>query len=126
MCAAAGVVSLLVATNRIEVEKYAPAWIIYLVAAIFLIFSFWLVMVAFGREQPWVGPLLLVLFLILANWVAFGPGPRHGRTTLSLPLISLSGDSKGIGARIVPAIGAIILDGIVLYGIYRAVRARTR
>jgi len=65
-----------------------------------------------------------LIFTILLNWIAFGPGEREFSGGVSIPFFSISfGRADEIMGRIIFAIPALILDVIVVVSIVAVVKS---
>lgn len=107
------------------VEKYVPDWVLWVAASAAFFFGLLLLASAIPLAQRLrypLGLMVLAAFLIIANWVAFGPGERKGTSSFSLPGIGGSRKAGDVELRIVSGIGAIILDVIIAGAIIRDIR----
>jgi len=56
-----------------------------------------------------LGLAIIGLMSAISGWIAFGPGPRHFTSTLTLPFLPLRWQSDGLWGRIAFGIGAVLL-----------------
>jgi len=80
----------------------------------------------FSVLRTLTGLLLVLIFLTLGNWVAFGPGERDISTTFATPLFGGTASSGKFLGRAAFGAGAIVLDLILLYGLVVSVWRRSR
>ncbi len=72
---------------------------------------------------------LLIIFTVLGNWVAFGPGSRPVQIFLGLPLGVLSTQAGELVGRFGFGVGAITLNILlagVVYSLFNNIRKRNR
>ncbi len=127
------ITALLFASLRAESE--APRWIIILFLMMFFNAGLTLLLLdsLFNeiREEPWfayfqAGVLLSIplLFAILLNWVAFGPGEREFSGGVAIPFFAVSfGRANVILGRIVFGIPALLTDAFVGLVIAAAIKS---
>lgn len=65
---------------------------------------------------------LLIIFMVLGNWVAFGPGTRPVQAILGLPVADISYQTSEWVGRFGFGIGAIFLDLMLVVIILSAIR----
>ena len=117
--------SLLWLSSGIDADE-APRGVVALVGAVFLgaAVALWPATRRLPRWMSAVATLVIVGGLcVLANWVAFGPGLRActGAFTGWLPFAWASSDME---CRIAFGFGALLLNGVVLYGACHALAKR--
>lgn len=125
LCFALSAVVVLGIYGVLGVEKHVPDWILRVIAAAAFLFGLLLVLSAFPLAKQLrfaLGFAVLASFLIVANWVAFGPGERRGARSFSLPGFGGTLKTGNLEARIVSGIAAILLDLIVAGAIIRDIR----
>jgi hypothetical protein len=119
--------------------RNGPRWVIILSGLAFLLAGVLTVLVELQRYEAatgavslvgilrtLIGLLLVLIFLTLGNWVAFGPGDRDIQATLSTPLFGAASGSSSFLGRAAFGIGAVILDLFLLYGLVMSVWRRAR
>lgn len=134
----AGVYIMLVAVNVIHADESsfnAPRWIVGLAGLVFLSGGAAVSMqdAHFDplRKRWWfraivnlAGPVIILLFAIITNWIAFGPGERSFGGGISLPFISIfKGDVNELSGRVVFGASAICLNTLVVVLFGRGLRA---
>lgn len=72
------------------------------------------------------GLLLILIFITLGNWVAFGPGDRDIQRALANPLFAPSSQAGSTLGRVAFGASAVALDLIMLYGLVATLLRRTR
>jgi O-antigen/teichoic acid export membrane protein len=72
------------------------------------------------------GLLLVLIFITLGNWVAFGPGDRDIQQALTEPLFAPSPENGNAIGRAAFGVSAVALDLILLYGLVAMLLRRTR
>lgn len=70
--------------------------------------------------------LLLIIFVVLGNWVAFGPGTRPIQMELELPFMDVSRQTSEWVGRFGFGVGALTLDGVLVAMIVALVRKHQR
>ncbi len=60
----------------------------------------------------WLPAVVISLFAVVANWVAFGPGERQFSGGIDIPLGLFSVETSETTGRIVFGIGAVLLEVI--------------
>lgn len=83
------------------------------------------------RDEWWfraivnlAGPVIILLFAIIANWIAFTPGERSFSGGISIPFITISGGGANqLTGRAVFGISAICLNVLVIVLLGRGLRA---
>jgi len=137
-----GCLIVLLAVEAVPLEdsiSRGPRWVIILSGLAFLLAGALTVLIELrrlGTTSPLVslvgilrtltGLLLVLIFLTLGNWVAFGPGDRDIQTSLSTPLFGESASSGKFLGRAAFGAGAVILDLALLYGLVMSVWRRAR
>jgi hypothetical protein len=66
--------------------------------------------------------LIFASLAAIANWIAFGPGPRECTTSIVGLYFESDSIASAIGCRAAFGIGAVLLDGVILYMAARALR----
>jgi hypothetical protein len=130
-CLAGGLAVVAAATGVLPTQPgtlEAPRWVVGCAGVIFISGSLVPLNAAFGLPG-WVNRLVALTvgvgLALVFNWIAFVPGERHFSSTFSVPGVSVSGDSGAIAGRIVFGIGALLIDAIVLYGVWHQLRGRS-
>jgi hypothetical protein len=72
------------------------------------------------------GLLLVLIFVTLGNWVAFGPGDRDIQGMLTNPLFTPAPETSNSLGRAAFGASAVALDLIMLYGLVAMLLRRTR
>jgi hypothetical protein len=122
-------------------EKFeAPRWVVGACGGAFLVFGGWTAAV-YGRgydpsrspetlPSPWIQLAVLVpgllVFAAPFHWIAFGPGPRHFSTSVSIPFLSTRTGSGETVGRILFGVGAVLIDAIIIVSVIRLVREGRR
>lgn len=112
----------LIGFGVVDVHYDAPGWVVDLIGVAVLAAALHL----FVSELPaeWLvtravrmtaGPLILIVFIVVAHWIAFGPGPRGSNARASLAGLSLPSQSDWVRAGF--GFGAIVIDLIVVRGL---------
>jgi hypothetical protein len=130
-----GLFIALVAADVIRVDEAgfnAPRWVMLAGGMIFFLAGV-IVLATGGVQDPSTeeidavrifrgtfGFLIVLLFAVIAHWVAFGPGDRLFSGSLAIPFVS---DLLG---RIAFGCGAVLLDMILLVMVFRAGRSLFR
>ncbi len=77
------------------------------------------------RERKWFAYFqvmamlsIFLIFPLLFNWVAFGPGEREFSMSISIPFLSFDGLANKILGRAFFAIPALLMDAVIGYLIY--------
>jgi hypothetical protein len=65
---------------------------------------------------------LLIIFVVIGNWVAFGPGTRPAQTVLGLPFVDVSTQTSEWVGRFGFGIGAVTLDIILIMAMLSVLR----
>ena len=79
--------------------------------------SWWSFALGFGI----VGSLAAV-----ANWIAFGPGPRRFQGGIAIPFVAVSGPSSEWSGRALFGVGAVLTDLFLLWIVVRGLRDLAR
>jgi len=77
----------------------------------------------------WTYNILLLMFMVIFvtpfHWVAFGPGVRTFNSSTSVGAVAISqGGSGDIGGRLAFGLGAILVDILILYVIFRIIQGK--
>ena len=142
LAALTGCLTVLLAVGAIPLNNSllrGPSWVIILSGLAFLLAGALTVLIELrhhdslpasasmvGILRTLTGLLLVLIFLTLGNWVAFGPGDRDIQTTLSIPLFGPSAASGKFLGRAAFGAGAVILDLVLLYGLVMGIWRRAR
>jgi len=99
-----------------------------LVAGVFLSAGCGLLFFGIGRNRSAarLGGLALLAFLVTFNWMAFGPGERNFRRTISSSFSQASSTVGETEGRAVFGIVAGALDILIIYGFVKARRRDAR
>lgn len=93
-----------------------PPWLGFVAGGLFFLAG---VSILIGRVASLASSALTVLmlagFAAIGNWIAFGAGERHCSGGLSLGVFWGEGDLPGLGCRIPFGLGALVLDGMLVY-----------
>lgn len=76
------------------------------------------------RLHGGLGFVIILLFALIANWIAFGPGERTGEVTFSLPLVGFSTERGDWLLRAPFACSAVFMDLLVMMLVVRKLRGR--
>ena len=142
--ASLGLYIVLLATDVLPIAEEgfaAPRWVAVLAGVTFILGG-GLVALARGNMRKngrqaggwaWIAGLrttltmlLLIVFAAIGNWVAFGSGERVIAVSHSLPFFEISARIGSAIGRLGFAVGALILDGILLLGIIDLVKRARR
>lgn len=82
------------------------------------------------REASWFAWIqgmalysILLIFALLFNWVAFGPGEREFSVSISIPFLSVGFDrASEILGRIIFGLPALIMDFIIVGAFYQMLK----
>jgi hypothetical protein len=122
-------------------EKFhAPRWVVGAAGGSFLFFGSWIAVVYATGYDPGRGdetlppPLVqlafflpgLTLFALPFHWIAFGPGERSFSGSLSLPFVAISHRSGETSGRAMFAIGAVLIDLIIVATCVKLIRRAAR
>ncbi len=72
------------------------------------------------------GLLLVLIFITLGNWLAFGPGERNLQGVFSDPLFAPAAENGNTFGRAAFGVSAVALDLALLYGLVAMLLKRTR
>ena len=61
----------------------------------------------------------------VANWIAFGPGPRRFQGGISIPFVAVSGPTSEWVGRAIFGVGAVLTDLFLLWIVVRGLRDLT-
>lgn len=119
---AAGVFQLGLGFGWIESRPenvFAPLWIVALCGAIFAFAGLAIALDLSGEPGPSSWPrraaahgvfiAILLMFAVVAGWLAFGDGPRHATTESGMLGVSRSGEASEDEARLWGGASAIVL-----------------
>jgi hypothetical protein len=130
VCIAGGLMPVLASFDVGPLDRSAingPPWLGFLAGAVFMAGGIALMLGGRMRNSAFsygLFALIIGSFACIANWIAFGPGPRECAIALAGLLVS-SGWANGIACRGGFGIGALLLDGFILSMIARALRTIT-
>jgi hypothetical protein len=116
-----------------ESFEAAPRWLAF--SAVLMFFNCGIVVgfmdTGFNeyRETWWLSHLhglaglsIPLLFVMVLNWVAFGPGVREFSGGISIPFLSINFDrANEIIGRIFFGIPALLMDGVLLLVLYQQI-----
>ena len=127
LCIAGGAIPVLASLDLGPLDADAidgPRWLGFLAGAVFVAAGIAL-MVGKRLQDSVLGAALFALiigsFACIGSWVAFGPGPRECSIAIAGLLLEADWASES-ACRAGFGIGAILLDGIVLWMIARSLR----
>jgi len=124
---AAGVLPLLAAFDvgplrRADIN--GPPWLAAVAGGVFIIAGAAIVADRAGREHPLAGLLFASIvagFAAIANWIAFGAGPRECTRTITTFFGGGSGPAGDVECRIAFGVGALMLNGMLVFLLVRGV-----
>jgi hypothetical protein len=123
-----GAVIVAVGLGRVPVDPesvHAPGWVIVVAGLVLLAAGLFILQQALRIE--WLkhvpGIVLFVSLLSIGHWVAFGPGERRFRGSISVFGIEAPLSSELMG-RATFGFGAILVDALLIAGLIRAMRNR--
>jgi hypothetical protein len=126
-CIASGLMPVLASFDIGPLDRGAingPPWLGFLAGGVFIAGGIALILGERWRNSALsyaLFALVIGAFAAIANWVAFGPGPRACAIAFAGLLIE-SGPANEMACRAGFGIGAVLLDGFVLWMIARAMR----
>jgi hypothetical protein len=129
LCIAGGLMPVLASFDLGPLDRSAingPPWLGFLAGAIFITGGGALMV---GERQrhgllSWsLTALVIGAFAAIANWIAFGPGPRECAIAVAGLLFASGSSASGIACRAGFGVGAVLLDGFVLWMIAASLRA---
>jgi hypothetical protein len=119
--AAAGLFPILAAFDVGPFESKSingPPWIGVAAGAVFLTGAVFLFFHDAATRYPWLGSafafLIVAAFATLANWIAFGSGPRECSGTFSFAILSGARWVPELECRAAFGLGAMMCDGMLL------------
>lgn len=122
----AGTVLLLAALSVLQDGDAAPRWVLAVCAAVFLLASALALSAGpgglRGRAVDVVGCVIVLLFAVLANWTAFGPGDRSGSFGIALPVLATGSPASQTTIRIAFAVSALVLDALSIAIVVKVLR----
>jgi hypothetical protein len=65
---------------------------------------------------------LMLIFVVIGNWVAFGPGKRPVQAVIGLPFFDVSTQTSEWIGRFGFGVGAVMLDSVIVVAIISFVR----
>ena len=72
--------------------------------------------------QTTTGTGIVTLMAVMATWIAFGRGPRHFSTTISLPFLVYQPKNSDLPGRVGFGIAALLIWAIVIAGTVGALK----
>ncbi len=72
--------------------------------------------------QTAAGTGIVTLMAVMATWIAFGRGPRHFSTTISLPFLVYQPKNSDLPGRVGFGIAALLIWAIVIAGTVAALK----
>jgi hypothetical protein len=102
-----------------------PPWLGFLAGAIFIAGGIALMLGTRWRTGALAAGLVALVvgaFAAIANWIAFGPGPRECAIGVAGLFFAAGSGANEIACRAGFGMGALLLDGIVLWMIAHALR----
>jgi hypothetical protein len=129
--AAAGLALLAIAFGWIQPpaeSMEAPRWVLAAAGIMFLAGGFVPLTIRLGAgawQSRLVGAVVLIALASIFNWIAFGPGPRHFTSSLSLAgsPVQRAGTGETSG-RVIFGVIALLLDLLVIVIAVRWMRVR--
>ncbi len=136
-----GLFVIAISLNLIPVEDQsfnAPRWVGGVAGLIFVLGGVLVIIHQREQQRTLTGPriasevaqflvagLLITLFALIGNWIAFGPGDRQFSSAVSVPFITIFQSANEITGRVCFGMFAILLDGLALWvwasGLWRAI-----
>jgi hypothetical protein len=129
LCLGAGAAGLAAAAGYVPMPRSpdpVPSWWLWAFGVFFITGGAWLLLVRLSRWLAMPFGLAAVLtFVWIFNWVSFGPGPRHFRTSLAVNgVVSERSRASEFEGRLLFGIVAALMDLALAYGVVTALRAR--
>ena len=127
-CIACGVMPMLAAFDVGPLDSSAingPPWLGFLAGGVFMAAGIAVMLGERLRNSALAYGLFALIigaFAAIANWIAFGPGPRECAVAFAGLLFESGSWGNEIACRAGFGIGAILLDGFVLWMIARTLR----
>jgi len=105
---------------------FAPPWVIIALGAGLILFGLglWIPQSVPAIVKQGLFLLIFLMVAVVCNWTAFAPGIRY-TSELTIGGWTTSGEDP-IGGRIVFGLVALVIDGVLAFGIYEAVRRALR
>ncbi len=106
---------------------HAPRWVVAAAGSVFLLAGI-LLLAGDGDSgfRRFTVAVLLTIFALPFDWVAFGPGPREFSGSAGVGGVGVAGRVGELSGRIVFGIGAVILDLLALFVWIRFLRRIAR
>ncbi len=115
--------------------EHAPPWVIAASGAVFAVAGLAVLVDVLpelraspelkGRLHGGLGFVIILLFALIANWIAFGPGERSGEVTFALPLFGFSTGGDWL-LRAPFACSAVFMNVLVILLVVRGLRGALR
>ncbi len=104
----------------------APAGVLVALGVGLILFAvlLWIPRSAPSALRTALGLLLLLLVVAVCNWTAFAPGVRYTSET-TIGAWTTSGEDP-VGGRIAFGVVALVIDAVLAYGIFEAIRRALR
>jgi len=105
---------------------HAPAVVIIALGAGLILFSLmvWIPSATPAALRSGLFAILLLLVAVVCNWTAFSPGIRY-TSEVTIGGWSKSGEDP-VGGRIAFGVVALVIDAVLAYGIFEAIRRGLR
>lgn len=106
-------------------DIHGPPWVGLIAGGIFIAGGLALIISDPQRTTPVTYSLIAFVMASLAaivNWIAFGPGPRECTVEFSVLYFESGGWESGFACRAGFGVGALLMDGAVLWMAARALR----
>ncbi len=109
-----------IATGWVQVDPstiHAPLWVLGAAGMVFILAGM-MILLAGNDRLAWLNNLVIWLFVVCMaapfNWVAFGEGERHFRSTSTVMGTASSGAASESEGRIIFGIVAVVMDLVVV------------
>jgi hypothetical protein len=128
---ALGLFIILISANVIPTDDStfsAPRWLVGCAGLCFLLAGGAVALARPGgppgtvAANPYLGGAAALVLVVILNWIAFGPGPRHFSGGFALPFVSWSSPPSDWTGRAAFGVGAFLADVFIACLLVRGVR----
>ncbi|MGD8276714.1 MAG: hypothetical protein PVH00_01755 [Gemmatimonadota bacterium] len=106
---------------------HAPRWVVAAAGSVFVLAGI-LLLAGDGDSgfRRFMVAVLVTVFALPFDWVAFGPGPREFSGSAGVGGVGVAGRVGELSGRVVFGIGAVVLDLLALFAWIRFLRRLAR